>query len=63
MPNPPVTDKKNADIEKGDYVATKYRGGTHEGEVSKEKYLLYICTVLYTNARIPEVKLINLITR
>ncbi|KAL1861915.1 hypothetical protein Plec18167_001298 [Paecilomyces lecythidis] len=30
-----VKDKKGENINEGDYVATKYRGGTHQGEADK----------------------------
>lgn len=34
-----VKDKKGENINEGDYVATKYRGGTHQGEVCIVKSL------------------------
>ncbi|KAL2218024.1 hypothetical protein M432DRAFT_616185 [Thermoascus aurantiacus ATCC 26904] len=30
-----VQDKRGENIKEGDYVFTKYRGGSHEGEVEK----------------------------
>lgn len=35
-----VKDKKGENINEGDYVATKYRGGTHQGEVCIVDFLL-----------------------
>lgn len=32
-----VTDKHGNVIDRGDYVSTKIRGGTHEGRVSKRQ--------------------------
>ncbi|BCS07779.1 hypothetical protein ASPFODRAFT_53006 [Aspergillus luchuensis CBS 106.47] len=35
MPTRRVQDKTGEQINEGDYVYTRYRGGTHEGEVDK----------------------------
>lgn len=35
-----VTDKHGNVIDRGDYVSTKIRGGTHEGHVSKPWQLM-----------------------
>ena len=38
MPHNQVQDKQGEAIEEGDYVLTKYRGGTHEGEVCTMRF-------------------------
>lgn len=35
-----ITDKNGNTINRGDYVVTKIRGGTHEGNVSKRHHLM-----------------------
>lgn len=41
-----VKDKKGESITEGDYVWTRYRGGSHEGEVSYSITFIYICANL-----------------